>query len=714
MASRLPSLRFLICLAAAASPLLPHLTNLRTASAQSALAMNEPDEKPTSSAADESPTSRASASRPAKDAKKPGGSTPQVEVFIPSVTRLVDAAQRSQTAQIVQGVAGLFAVPSSGTEDQVDLAAALEILQSISRWPDTSLALATYTQDREGRPRWAVRVDWPLEKLVDRVRALLELKGTKKLLKEVTLRKGNGPEWRIELPDIVLAVLRETKGGSLLASAEQVVVPEEIFGRKKQAGGAAAESSQLVYCRLNLDAGDEEGSSPGMFGMIVGVKNIRYGATLDERGQWKERFSVGWNPVIGMGIKSSLKKVGTPFFCPGKSLAAAAFSIEGGGMADGLAGLPDAPIGGREGNDMAVVVAIGDGFLPVPNLYYLFNSRSHESILKSIRKAIAEDTAKREVEDRPPAWRETRVDGEPVFWRDPAAEEARGIAPLTFRTVIFFDEVPREGQDPRKRLIIAATPAWADDAVRHWKALRRGTKQMLPGPSDTKPAWELVIRWREIYTLAEPYLMLMASLNPDARAPASAEQLAAALEDSRITVRIEYAGLDVRHAGPIPVGAAYIPAVVASSLSARSSADSEAERERVACQNLRVLHHHAKLFRKDYGRWPTSVAELDGYVDFKSHPYLLSLRDPDRGFAGRLAAMFSRSETAKVRREGGEEIIDDSLYVIDWSPTDWRLKLRKDCFKEYATIAIDAEGAIHRIPKDAATTRESKARNKAA
>jgi hypothetical protein len=121
----------------------------------------------------------------------------------------------------------------------------------------------------------------------------------------------------------------------------------------------------------------------------------------------------------------------------------------------------------------------------------------------------------------------------------------------------------------------------------------------------------------------------------------------------------------------------------------------------VACRNLRVLYHHSKLFKKDYGRWPSTVAELDGYVDFASHPNLLSLRPKDGGFLGGFVSIFTSDKKKKAAEdvEADDDAIDDSLYEIDWSPGDWKLKFRADQFAEYSTIYVDKEGEIHRVPK---------------
>src|SRR5205823_3332028 len=108
---------------------------------------------------------------------------------------------------------------------------------------------------------------------------------------------------------------------------------------------------------------------------------------------------------------------------------------------------------------------------------------------------------------------------------------------------------------------------------------------------------------------------------------------------------------------------------------------------------------HAKLFETDFGRWPANVAELEGYVDFDSHPDLLSLRPKEDSFAAGFVSMFT-THTTKVRREEGQDLIDDGLYVIEGDGGDWCLRFRNDQFKQQKTICIDAKGEIHRVSKE--------------
>jgi len=282
-----------------------------------------------------------------------------------------------------------------------------------------------------------------------------------------------------------------------------------------------------------------------------------------------------------------------------------------------------------------------------------------------------------------------------------------GLMPATYRTVVFFDppRTEKEGEPPR--LIVAQTPMWADDAVRHWRQLTKSAKSRVAVPDSKNAHWQARISWYRVYDLTQPYLSLLAGLSDDSAPPPPAQELKGSLADSIVDIRIDYGGLQVSSNGPVPIGAAFVPIVTAASLSSTGDAFSEVERERVACRHLRVLYHHAKLFKKDYGRWPATVAELDGYVDFAMHAELLFLRPKKKGFASGLVSMVTGKKERPTAEEE-ERKIDDSLYVIEWSPDDWKLRFRDGEFVNYRTIYIDADEKIHRVPKESAAA-EAKA-----
>jgi hypothetical protein len=629
-------------------------------------------------------------------------------------------------------MAGMVPEPTAETDEEFDVAALMKLLEEVATWPDTSVAFTAYTQDREGRSRWAVRVDWPLKELRGRLQTLLESDEMKKILKDVILARRDDGRYQLELPDMVLAVLTKSDGGTLIASADGLCPPEAIFGQGRSADSPSKGQSEkaqskgkpkptkktktkkmLVYCRLNLAEGEEGEQSTSPFGSIKAVEDVRFGMSLREDGQWTEKAVVRWHPLLGAALKMAISKLDKPFECPKKSYVVAALNAGfAEGLADSVADLPPRTIGGRAGGDLGLAVVPGNGFLPLPEVYFQFRTRSKDKIVKAVREAIEKDGQERVDEDRPVAWHEETVDGHVVFWRDPGADGASALTPATYRTVVFFVE-PDKADDGREskevRLIVAKTPMWASDAVRHWTELMRSAKSRIAVPDSKQAHWQARINWRSVYGLLQPYLALAAGLSKDTALPPTPEELGAALTDSVVDIRIDFGGLQVNHTGPVPAGAVYVPAMVAVGLGATGDPSSEAERERVACRHLRVLYHHAKLFRKDYDRWPATVAELDGYVDFASHPELLRLRPKQEGFVGELTSLLSSREEKKERIES-EESIDDSLYVIEWSPDEWKLKFRDGEFVNYTTIGIDAEERIVRVPKpEAAKAEETKA-----
>lgn len=633
---------------------------------------------------------------------------PQVEVFIPSAAALRDAARRSNTAEIYQALSGMAPSRADETDESLDVAATLKLVDQIAAWPDTSIVVAVYAQDREGRPRWAVRVDWPLRQLRDRIQEALDSEAARKILKDVKLVEGGEGTFRLELPEYVLAVLSPSGEGSSIASSLEVKPPPTVFGQEgaekppaaSDVGERKSKKRMLAYSRLNLEAGEEESGSS--FAMLSGVRDLRYGLQLDDDGQWNEKLIVQWNPLIGAAMKMAFRKTDKPFDCPRAAYAMAVFNFStANALADALSGLPPGTIGERASRAAAFAAAPGNGFFPFPDVYFQFHVSKKDKIIDSVRDAIKKDTDKRKEDEKPPAWHEDKVDDHVVFWCDTTADYAVGLMPATYRTVLFFDEAAGAEEDGRTNLIIAYRTTSPLDTVKQWRELTKGKKSRIALPDSPKASWQARINWRSVYALAQPYLGLLSAVSEDTTMPPTAEELGDVLADSVINLRIEYSGLEVRHVGPIPFGAVYVPGIVVEALSSSSRGWTEAAREQVACRHLRVLYHHAKFFKKDYGRWPGTVAELDGYVDFASHPDLLSLWKQDRSFAERLASSLAASKGETSARD--EDDIDDSLYQIEWTPDSWKLKFREGEFKEYATIYIDAEGEIHRVAKPAAT-----------
>lgn len=662
-------------------------------------------------------------------ASKPGESEPkpeaaQVEVYVPSVIGLAHAFEDSRTSDLIDSVRNLIpAADEIAGEDQFDVAALSRLSEHVLSWPDTSLTFTTFAQDRDGRPRWALSVDWPLPAVVDRLRAILADDSAKKILGDVQLVEGENNAWRLELPDMVLAYLRPRDGGAMLTATETLIPPTNVYGVEETADKKGRYRDSRLFCRLNLDS-EDEGARNAMFSALVGVSSVDYELRLLKNGNWREMFVVKWNAVIGLAAKAIFQKTKSTFECPNDAFVTAVFNL--GALTksapEAITGLPPGTIGSRTTGEMAFSLIPGTGFLPFPDTYYQFQTGPRHLMVHKIRDAIRADAKKRREDDRRPAWFEEEIDGQVVFWKDPTADGSYGLAPATYRTVIFFqppltdeetnhkvdddapdeetaDNVDESAEKEHRLVVIANTSTWADDAVRNF---RNQIKDATTLPSTKKMDWQARINWARTYQLAYPYLALVTGMAEDAGFPPEPQEVDNLLSDSRIDVKISVGGFLARHVGPVPVGGLYVPTVAALTLNASADPGSEIAREQTACRRLRVLYHHCKLFKKDYGRWPATVAELDGYVDFASHRYLLQLQEKKVGLLSSFASAFTIDETSKsTDQAASDDEIDDTLYEVDWSDNDadWRLKLRKGEFVAYDTIYIDADGRIHRVPK---------------
>jgi hypothetical protein len=281
------------------------------------------------------------------------------------------------------------------------------------------------------------------------------------------------------------------------------------------------------------------------------------------------------------------------------------------------------------------------------------------------------------------------------------------------RPVLFLQDVTDKDGEVRKRLIVALTSTSPKELVRRWVAGRPADKRRSL-PTDSDLHWQAVVNWKQIYGLAAPWLNLVASVTPEARFLPSVEEMGPALTDSRIDVQRKAAYLRTFHTGPVPIGAAYIPTVIGMSAGSAQTSGSDLARERLAVRNLQVLYHHSKLFKKDYGRWPAEVLELDGYVDSAGNPQLLELpKSSKHALSGFFEGVFGKPKDADKsdeEEEDDEEAAsrpDTSVYVINWSTTTWTLGYKPDTLDHLAALYIDQDGEIHRVPKNGKTGKDA-------
>jgi len=682
----------------------------------------------TEAAADTSKSDDAKSAQPKFD-------PPHFEIYIPSAKKLGESAQQSRTAKLVDAVASLFPKPDpelattdDDEDESIDPATLLKVGEKLLEWPDTSIRFTTYAQDRDGRPQWALATDWPVQDLVERLRSIIEDENTGKLFEnlKIVAAEDDDDTYRLELPDLTLAHLAATDVGSVIKATPTLKVDPNVFGVEKSTKGNSKKT--LVFSRFNLDVDDETQSNSVLTG-LAGFDTIDYELRMYKDGRWRETYMVQWNALVGVAVKAVFGETKHEFDCPAEAYANAVVNLGSVSQtaADGLAGLQIGTIGARAGSDMGITVLPGKGFLPFPDTFYQFRLSSKEGTIKAIRKFIEKDTKKRTKQERRRAWYEDEIDGDVVFWRDPTADYQRsGILPVTYRNVIFFEDLPDAAENDEAAsedegsgqgdaetkaekstpalLVVSNSSTWHDMAVANW---REQSKKYVTLPSSKSVDWQGLISWKRLYQLAHPYMVLAVGAAGDQPGPPSPAALDEALADSRVDIKIGVSGFYARHVGPVPVGFAYNPAVAAVTLGTTAAASSELAREQIACERLRTLHYHCKLFAKDYDRWPATVAELDGYVDFASHPQLLRIRPKKKGFFKGFVSVFSQrtEDESKTEEDDGweeEQAIDDSLYVIDWSadPDEWRLRFRDGEFKNYQTISVNTAGDIERVPLD--------------
>ena len=623
-------------------------------------------------------------SRDSADDTEQAALTADVEIFIPSIQTLVEKARGSCTAKLLKAFADLASMAPPEGDEGLDLQAALKLIEQVQSWPDTSVLFTVYKRDSAGRPRWALRLDWPADDLRKRLAGLIQNESARKALGDLSLNQRDGV-WRLELPDVLLGVISAGGKGSTFKSAPDLSLTKS---RLKSDVAAMDDDKPLLACRQAVSA--------------MGINDLRYEGRVDTSGRWDERARLGWNPLIGFGIKTQIKRVASPYGVPKSALAAAAFNAAGAeGLADAMIGLPRGTIGDKASSDMCFAVLPGTGFLPVPDVVAQFNASDVEKIVESLRSAVGKDTTTRHDDDRPTAWREGKAAGTEYFWQDPSAREGGGLGAFSMRTVVFTER----NKDSRKagRLIVAQTSTRPDELVTRWRALERGKDAMTDMPSSKDAHWQARIRWSELYGQAQPYLSTLAAFLSATALPPMPEEIRAELPDSVVDVQVEFGGLRIRHHGPVPLGAVYVPATVAMAIGADEAYDSESMRERVAVENLRVLQYHARLFHKDFKRWPTRVAELDGYVDFLTHRHLLNLQPKSQSALERFKKALDRKKEKPAKSEAESDDtdgIDDSLYEVETDGHRWVLKIRPDEFKQLRTISIDANGNVERVRKD--------------
>ncbi len=644
----------------------------------------------------------ASAPAPAPDLR------PRFELHVPSLRQLIHETRRSKAGFLLQAAGNVMTEAGPHTSEGIDLDQAFQLLRHMEDWPDTAIDLALYAPNREGRPRWAARIQWPAQDLRDRLATVLESESAQILLKDVAISTGPGEGYTISLPDLTLAyVLPAGKTASLLTTFEDVEFPDPAFvGTAETHEGG----SPLLVCRLNLTQ-TEKDSGATFFSSISFVTDAVYAGRVDESGNWVESVHVHWPPITGLGAKSVFDKVKQTFFVPDEAFGSVvANSLLSSGILQQAAGLegesPFEPGPVAEGvrSEVCLTVLPGTGFFPVPDVVFQARLRSSaESFLKSVREAIEQENQRYRDREEEPPWHEETVDGRIVFSKVPGPGMGGGMA-FSMRTVLFLTTETDAGGQQRNILVIGSTSTSPDGLVKRWLNFpRHQARRFLPAESGTRgQAW---VNWRQVYRHVVPYLNVTISSVTRSDLLPGADEVSTHLTDGMFTAQMQYAGMAIRHEGPIPAGTLVVPALAVVSLM-EESGGTDLARERDAARKLKVLHHHARLFRKDVGRWPAEVRELDGYVDFAGNPQLLrveqSSRQAWRDFGRDLFGFGGRNERSDDEDE--DDVfsgIDDSIYVIEWGRESWRLGFAPGTFDHLEKLFIDENGEIHRVEKSA-------------
>lgn len=634
------------------------------------------------------------------------GFKPRVELFIPSTEHLIRRTGESHLGGLLGHLSGLLSakVASGRGLTPEDWEALGNLLRDCR---DTSVGLATFAPTTEGRPRWMIRVDWPLSELRDLINRIIALPALEDMLEGVTLAGSPNEGYELSIGDKIMAVIvAGPRGEGVILSDSELAPPESLYGSDVERSDPPGDTSTLIYSRWNLTGTEKD--SGALFGTTISwVGNIRYQASVRRSGQWSERFGVSWNALVGAAAKAMIKRAKQSFHVPREAFAAVVVSsplLQG--MLDGVAGL-DAGVlmgdlgglvGYRVGPEVCIAIMPGTGILPLPDAVFQTRCRHPSSVMAAIQRAITRANEQRRKDDLPQAWHEIRVDDRTVFYHDGRGEKPVGLSPATYRRVLFMNERTDPKGRQRTFLNIAFVTTDVEAFVRRWSApMRNDQRVALPSAKVDGQGW---VHWEKLYDHLHPWLNLaIAGVDPGAVLPATS-RIKSHLRDASITVKTQYTGMMIRHAGPFPIGAVYLPIVMANSLAADQSGSTDLSRERIACERLKLFYANAELFRKDVGRWPVRVAELDGYVDFQGNPWLLRLRRSSRGAlrANLLSLMTGDEEPEDEEDEIGAEI-DDSLFEIDWKDEEWTLGVRSGTLDHLDALYINQRGVIHRAVK---------------
>ncbi|NOT02654.1 MAG: hypothetical protein HOP29_18770, partial [Phycisphaerales bacterium] len=260
---------------------------------------------------------------------------PRLEFHVASVRKLIDEAGRAESGFLLTTVADMLSEMGRASSEGVDVQEAAGILQTIAEWPETAIAACTYAPDFEGRWRWSVRLDWPLDDLHKRVAGLVKGDDGPALFEGLSIEAMSDGGYALRVAEGPIGCLRSAgEGASFLASHSDLTAPAMLpFGVPPAERPAA-----LLTCRLNL-AGTEQNTGGTVFSDFHFVTALTYRGHVDDEKRWVETVGASWPMVSGMGAKGLLGRVKKTFFVPEAALGALVIEpAMGAGMLDQMAG----------------------------------------------------------------------------------------------------------------------------------------------------------------------------------------------------------------------------------------------------------------------------------------------------------------------------------------------------------------------------------------
>ena len=639
---------------------------------------------------------------------------PRLELHLPSVGKLITETQRSHAGVFATRLGRMMLEMASASAEGVGAAEATAITRQIARWPDTAINAVTFAPDNEGRLRWVIRFDWPIQGLYERIQTLLQLESASELLEGLTLKSTATGGYEITLAESILGCLQPAgESHSYLASHPDLPFPTAPFRGTPETD---QDGPPLLVCRLNL-TGTEQDSGATFLSSFSMVTDVVYAGRVNEEGSWHEAVQVHWPPISGMGAKALFGRVKQTFFVPEDAFGALAVkSLMIPGMLEGMAGfgpqvmmegsgemaivgeMGPGPIASSVGSEMCLTLLPGTGLLPIPDLVVQLKAKGAEGLIGDLQEAVEEINEIYRDRERPAPWKKATVRDRTVLWSEGTNQYPGMMMPAVMRPVLFATKETDARDRERDFLVMGWTSTSPKAFVRRWLDMPR-VKEGRYLPQEKKTNGQLWINWEQVYGRISPYgNVALGSLVPDALLP-RASDVVEDMTDGLVTVRAKYTGLDIAHRGPLPGGVLVVPALASASVAADESGGSDLARERLASQRLKVLYHHAKLFKKDMGRWPAEVAELDGYVDFAGHPELLKLQlSSRRQLSEWFEGLFKWDEDETDETDEADEI-EDEVYVVDWGRESWRLGLAPNKLEHLEKLFIDQDGRIHRVIK---------------